>query len=147
MVGNKEQLNISALGHAMDWDERQREADLFILESSAAIVVNDETGEIIRITKEAEFFLGYLENELIGQQLEVLIPETLRNKHVGLRQGQSGMPSTRQMAYGREVSAVMKSGQERKVTISLKSKYVLNKKTGEKERWSRAKMIFAPIEE
>lgn len=141
------QLKTDALANAMEWDERQKEADIFILESAAAIVVNDETGEIIRITKEAEFFLGYLENELIGQKLEVLIPETLRTKHVEHRKGQSGMPNTRQMAYGREVSARMKNGTLRSVTISLKSKYVVNKKTGEKERWTRAKMIFAPIEE
>lgn len=138
-------LESDGIANAMDYDEMQRQADLFILDSAAAIVVNDESGKIIRVTREAEEALGYLQNELIGQQLEILIPEMVRTAHVEYRKSQSGMPSTRQMAYGREVSARLKDGSDRRVTISLKSKYIINKRDGSKQRWTRAKMIFAPV--
>lgn len=139
-------LRSDGIANAIDYDEMQREADKFILESAAAIVVNDDTGEIIRVTREAEEALGYLQNELIGQQLEILIPEMLKAKHVQHRKGQSGMPSTRQMAHGREVSARLKDGTDRRVTISLLSKYVMNRRDGEKARWTRAILVFAPKE-
>ena len=47
-----------------------------------AIVITNQAGRIVRVNTEEGKLFGYDPDELIGQMVEVLVPERLRAKHV-----------------------------------------------------------------
>ena len=62
---------------------------------------------------------GYAKNEIVGQLVEVLLPERYRGKHVGQRTSFFQSPSVRSMGKGMELFARQKDGSEFPVEISL----------------------------
>ena len=48
-------------------------------------VVTDENGNIVFLNRGAETLFGYTPKELVGQPIEVLIPEEHREQHVKQR--------------------------------------------------------------
>src|SRR5262249_21355020 len=46
-----------------------------------AIILADETGKIVFWNKGAETIFGYVEDEILGAQIETLLPETYRAQH------------------------------------------------------------------
>ncbi|MCB9452798.1 MAG: PAS domain S-box protein [Anaerolineaceae bacterium] len=54
---------------------------LFIEAAPLACVISDSTGKITLINSEAEKLFGYERQELIGQTIEFLVPETIRGDH------------------------------------------------------------------
>ncbi|MBL7726843.1 MAG: PAS domain S-box protein [Dinghuibacter sp.] len=62
---------------------------------------------------------GYTEEELVGQPIEVLIPERFRSRHVHSREQYSTNPTTRPMGIGLDLFGVKKDGTEFPVEISL----------------------------
>jgi PAS domain S-box-containing protein len=91
---------------------------LFELAPDAMIVVNDK-GEIFRINAQAESTFGYKREELIGQILEILIPDRYRHKHVGQRNSYFAESHTRPMGTGLSLSGKRKNGDEFPVDIML----------------------------
>ena len=83
------------------------------------IVAVDRTGTIARVNLMAETMLDYGAAELIGQKIEVLVPERFRDKHVGQRQNYTKNPANRPMGATRELSALRKDGSEVPVDIML----------------------------
>src|SRR5205823_14093227 len=77
-------------GVLMDITERKQAEEQFrlVVEAapSAMIMVNAE-GRITLVNTQAEAIFGYTRQELIGRQIEMLIPERSRFHHVGYRQG------------------------------------------------------------
>jgi len=51
------------------------------------IVIIDEKGIIVLANRLTEKLFGYAKEELIGEPIEILIPEALRSEHVALRDG------------------------------------------------------------
>jgi PAS domain S-box-containing protein len=84
-----------------------------------AAVVVDARGTIVLVNRQAELMFGYPREELIGASVELLVPDALRGRHVGLRSTFAQMPTTRPMGSGRELSARHKNGGEVAVEISL----------------------------
>jgi len=69
-----------------------------ILESAAdAIIISDERGRILITNGQAERLFGYTRSELIGQPVELLVPESLRDQHVAERGDYYGHLSPRPM--------------------------------------------------
>lgn len=66
-----------------------------------------------------EKLFGYKKAELIGQLVEVLIPEAFRHNHVHHRDGYFNRPKARPMGYGLSLYARKKDGIEFPVEISL----------------------------
>jgi PAS domain S-box-containing protein len=66
-----------------------------------------------------EKMLGYTQNELIGQSIELLVPETQRGGHIGYRSGYFANPQTRPMGFGRDLQARRKDGSVLDVEIGL----------------------------
>ncbi len=66
----------------------------------------------------AEMF-GYRRDELIGQKLEILLPERLRGGHVTRRQGYFADPRMRPMGVGLELTARRKDGTEFPIEVGL----------------------------
>ncbi len=83
------------------------------------IVIVDERGEIIRVNKQIEDMFGYDREELLGEKVEVLLPERFRDKHVMHRNGYMDSPRTRPMGVGLDLWGLKKSGEEFPVEISL----------------------------
>src|ERR1700690_159436 len=68
--------------------------------SPDAIVVTSEEGRIISINTQGERLFGYARQELIGQAVEILVPERFRKAHPGHRGEYNAQASVRPMGVG-----------------------------------------------
>lgn len=84
-----------------------------------AIVIVDQQGLMVRANNKCNDVFGYRPEELIGQKLEVLLPERFRSSHVEHRQQYHNEPRTRQMGAGLDLFARRKDGSEIPVDIML----------------------------
>lgn len=84
----------------------------------AMIIVND-VGEIEIVNSQTENMFGYDRTELQGNKIEMLLPERVRQRHVGHRDGFVQDPSVRPMGVGLDLIARRKDGSEFPVEISL----------------------------
>lgn len=85
----------------------------------SAVVVVDEAGRIALLNQEAEQLFGWPNEELIGQSIELLVPEAARQDHPGHRGRYSKQPARRSMGPGRELTALHRDGREIPVEIGL----------------------------
>nr|WKN34598.1 PAS domain S-box protein [Tunicatimonas sp. TK19036] len=87
--------------------------------SVMGILVVDTDGKIAMVNPYGQDLFGYGDKELIGQSLEVLIPASLRNAHVQMRQSFFADPKARPMGIGRKLRGVRKNGEQFPVEVSL----------------------------
>ena len=85
----------------------------------AAMVMVNQQGQISLVNTEAQTIFGYKRSELLGQALEILIPERFRDAHPSKREGYLLSPEARRMGAGRDLFAVRKDGSEFPVEIGL----------------------------
>lgn len=91
-----------------------------LLESAPdAILEVDSNGRIALLNRMAEQLFGYSRNELLGQMVEVLVPEALHGKHLQHRAQYISHPVTRPMGSGLKLEARRKDGSHFPVEISL----------------------------
>ncbi len=83
------------------------------------IVVVDGAGRIRVVNRQIELLFGYERSELIGQRVEVLVPEGARTAHGQHRAAYVGAPSTRPMGSGLDLFGRRKDGSEFPAEISL----------------------------
>ncbi|MET1047415.1 MAG: PAS domain S-box protein, partial [Hyphomicrobium sp.] len=82
-----------------------------ILESAvAAILAIDSSGRISSANPAAEKMFGYAAGELIGQRVNMLMPEPYRSQHDGYLTHYLGTGEKRIIGIGREVSGQRKDG-------------------------------------
>ena len=84
-----------------------------------AIVIADRSGRIELVNAQAERIFGYPRDRLIGQPIEVLVPERLQGRHAGHREGYFRQPRVRAMGEGLELHGRRADGSEFPVAISL----------------------------
>ena len=83
------------------------------------IAVVDEKGEIIMVNKSCLKLFGYTHDELIGANLEMLVPDRFKKEHVNHRKAYNQDPRMRAMGRGLELFAKRRDGNEIPVEISL----------------------------
>ena len=91
-----------------------------VLESaSEGILLIDANGRIILVNPAAERMFGYEPDELLGQTLEVLLPDRIRETHHAHRARYFAGPRVRPMGSGLVLAGRRKDGVEFPVEISL----------------------------
>src|SRR4051794_22452470 len=75
-----------------------------------AILEVDVQGRIVLINQTAERMFGYAPDELMGLNVETLVPASMRGTHVKHRTSYSAHPQVRPMGTGRELYAQRKDG-------------------------------------
>lgn len=99
---------------------RSRAMAQALLESaSEGILMIDGGGSIVVVNAGAERMFGYDRNELLGQPLDVLLPERFREAHTGYRSAFFSAPRVRPMGRGLDLVARRRDGTEFPVEISL----------------------------
>ena len=84
-----------------------------------AMVMIDTTGRMELVNAQAERMFGYTRTEMLGNVVEMLIPERFRNHHPGLRASFFSTPRSRPMGEGRDLYALRKDGSEFPVEIGI----------------------------
>src|SRR5438067_4842579 len=84
-----------------------------------AIVMVKGDGRIALVNRQTEELFGYARDELLGQPVEILMPERFRAAHLGHRADYVAAPRTRPMGTGLELFGRRKDGSEFPVQISL----------------------------
>jgi PAS domain S-box-containing protein len=84
-----------------------------------AMVMIDASGRIDMVNAQAERLFGYQREELLGQSVEILVPDRFRGQHPGLRRSFFGDPKSRPMGVGRDLYGLRKNGSEFPVEIGL----------------------------
>jgi two-component system sensor histidine kinase/response regulator len=104
-------------------EERLREVEQFyrcVLERSPdAFLVVDAEGVIHLANEQSEKLFGYTSAELVGQKVEVLVPDEIRARHPELRASFHREPTTRAMGALRELHGRRKDGSLVPVDIAL----------------------------
>lgn len=91
-----------------------------IIESALdAIVIVDNKGKIVLINNKTEKLFGYNKEELIGNTIEILIPNRFREKHISQRETYFHKPFKREMGTGLDLYCKRKDGTEFSAEISL----------------------------
>jgi PAS domain S-box-containing protein len=87
--------------------------------AAQAIFIVDQNGRIVMANPATEKMLGYSADELLGQSIEILVPENLRGGHVKHRTQFFGNLQNRPMGLGLDLRARRKDGSEFYAEISL----------------------------
>jgi hypothetical protein len=97
-----------------------REVYYPVLEASPnAVVAVDAHARITYANPQVESTFGYAPAELIGQSVEILLPERVAGRHVAHRDGFLAHPVARPMGIGLDLAGRRKDGTEFPVEISL----------------------------
>jgi PAS domain S-box-containing protein len=103
-------------------EARQQAEEKFrsLLESVPdALVLVDQAAAIVLVNSQAERLFGYTRQELLGQTVEVLIPERFRTQHIAQRNDYLVNPRVRPMGIGQKLYGRRKDGHDFPVEISL----------------------------
>jgi PAS domain S-box-containing protein len=92
---------------------------LIVESSPSAVLLANNDGRIAYVNRQCEALFGYSGAELIGQRVEMLIPERYRAGHPALRTEYGKAPTLRAMGVGRELFARRKDGTEIPIEIGL----------------------------
>lgn len=87
--------------------------------SPVAMLLIDEKSRIELANKHAESLFEYSAEELIGKDIDILVPEEIRAKHPKLVKDYFSAPLSRQMGVGRNLFGVKKNGSKFPVEIGL----------------------------
>ncbi|HET8710145.1 MAG TPA: histidine kinase dimerization/phosphoacceptor domain -containing protein, partial [Spongiibacteraceae bacterium] len=116
------ELQASNVRLAAEIEARKRAEDRFrrVVEfAPSAMVMTDREGIIEMVNVLAEQIFHYNREELLGQSIEMLVPERFRDLHPDLRATFHAAPGSRPMGEGRDLYGIRKDGLEVPVEIAL----------------------------
>ena len=104
---------------AVTFDNKPLDILLVVESAPNAMVMVDQDGRIVLVNGQTEKLFGYARGEILGQTVEMLVPERFRGEHKSRRTGFFTMPSARSMGVGRDLYGRRKDGSEFPVEIGL----------------------------
>lgn len=110
------------LGSITDITDRKRSEERFrlLVEASPdALVITDQRGVISKVNAQTEKLFGYRREELLGQAVEILVPDRGRAKHVVQTRDYAVNPHVRPMGGAKNLVGRHRDGHEFPVEISL----------------------------
>ena len=105
-----------------DLTERKHVEEQFHMTVEASpngLLMVDEQGIIRMVNRQIDQLFGYERTELIGQPIEVLVPQRRRSHHAGDRKAFIAHSESRAMGKGRDLFGVRKDGTEFPLEIGL----------------------------
>jgi PAS domain S-box-containing protein len=86
-----------------------------------AVVVIDQDGAMRLVNQASELLFGYPRQDLLGQPIEMLLPEAMRDRHVEHRRRFFREPRTRPMGagIGQPLTGLNRNGSEMTLEINL----------------------------
>ncbi|MFC3606634.1 CHASE domain-containing protein [Stutzerimonas tarimensis] len=84
-----------------------------------AFVLTGHDGRIVMINRQTEMLLGYSREELLGQPVESLLPDELRDDHVRIREAYLRQPEAIRIGNNREVFGQHRDGSRIPLEIGL----------------------------
>jgi len=91
-----------------------------VLESAPdAMIIIDHHGKIAVVNGQAEEMFGYSRDAMLGEEIEMMLPTSLRNRHVSHRARFAADPELRPMGINLELRGMRADGSEFPVEISL----------------------------
>ncbi len=102
-------------------DQRRTDDGLRVMAelSINAIVLVNMSGKIVSVNAQTEKMFGYQREALIGQSVEILVPDRYKSGHPASRERYFGSPVVRLMGAGRDLYGRRSDGTEFPVEIGL----------------------------
>lgn len=113
---------IFVLAAIVDITDRKYAEEMIRLAVEASpngMIMTNHQGTIVMVNTTTETLFGYSREELIGQSIDILIPESHRAHHPELRKNYLKHPSARAMGHGRDLYGLHKDGKEFPVEVGL----------------------------
>ena len=119
---NDEGVPTRVMGVVADITNRKK-AELkfqWLLEAAPdAMVVANQEGEIVLVNAQTQKMFGYRREELLGQEIEMLVPKRFQERHPAHRTEFFAEPNARPMGQGLDLHGLHKDGHEIPIEISL----------------------------
>jgi PAS domain S-box-containing protein len=103
-------------------NEKYRQTRLFrgLLEAAPdGMVIVNRDGEIVLVNAQVEELFGYQRAELVGEPVEILVPDRYSGMHMAFRNGYVSEPRTRPMGLAGDLHARRKDGSEFPIEVTL----------------------------
>jgi PAS domain S-box-containing protein len=84
-----------------------------------AVLVIDEGGVVRHVNNQAELLFGYQRADVLGQTVEILLPEGIRDRHAAHRREFFADPRVRPMGLGLDLKGRKRNGDEIRLEINL----------------------------
>ncbi|MFN7951701.1 MAG: PAS domain S-box protein [bacterium] len=113
---------VFVLASIIDITERKRAAERLMLAVEAApsaMLLVAADGRITLMNSQVEQVFGWPRDEILGESIEVLVPERFRVSHPDQRREFFATPSMRPMGAGRDLNGLRRDGTEIPVEIGL----------------------------
>jgi PAS domain S-box-containing protein len=91
-----------------------------VLESAPdAMIIIDHLGKIAVVNAQAKEMFGHTRKQMLGQEIEMLLPDAVRDRHISHRAGYAANPQLRPMGVDLELCGQRRDGSKFPVEISL----------------------------
>lgn len=115
----KNKKDLSQKSAALTEQKKETQFEALFNYATISIIVTDGKGVIINFNKQAEIEFEYSKEEVLGNTVEILLPQAIHSKHEALRQSFHQHPANRPMGAGRDLYAKKKNGAGFPVEVSL----------------------------